>query len=805
MASSPILEAALQYIGRGWPVLPLWGVKDGICRCSKGAACDSPGKHPCIKAGPDFSNASLDPAQIEKWFGGKRGFVRNLGGKTGGELVLVDIDGAKGMATLAPLVEANEPLSKTLMAESGRADGGRHAFYRVEGASPTNSGGGLDIRGDKGLVVLPPSLHASGKRYRWLNKEPIAPMQGWLLDWFWNREDGAKGQAAGPDSRPEYLRSCALPRLAERAADGMHELAEPDDLAAVIALIPNPGLGYEAWNVKGLNIHAASGGAEYGRIEWHNYSAKCREKYDEEYTEKRWNHYHKHPSQRLHFGNLIWQAREVDPDFELPSLRPKQEEKELVRQHDAADETELNGHVFPFDEEVNDPKALIILNEFNKRFSVISDIGGKCLVLHWIPSKAETGVLIPSFQTFKAFAERFMHQYIKISVKKDDEIEEKTVQAGSYWLKWRRRKTYEGIDLVPDIENLPKGYLNMWRGFAVEPRAGSWRLMQRHIIEVLAGDDRESAEYIFRFAAWAVQHPGERAEVALVFRGGKGSGKGTFANALRRLFGAHGLQIFNSKHLVGAFNGHLRNCLLLFSDEAFWAGDKPGESVLKGLLTERTVVIEQKGIDAVPWRNRLKVVMSANNDWVVPASHDERRYAVFQVSPHKINDTVYFQALHAEINAGGVAAMLADLQSIDLKEWHPRLIVRTAALREQKLRSLDYKHEWWEGVLQSGLLPGTPDTTGAIPAMTIYDRARTDVPRLRDASLTALGRFLRDMGGEGFHRKMGNYWRFPDLIEARKVWENKFGIWDWRNQMTAWDQQIEETPHNPSPPFTLTD
>ena len=157
--------------------------------------------------------------------------------------------------------------------------------------------------------------------------------------------------------------------------------------------------------------------------------------------------------------------------------------------------------------------------------------------------------------------------------------------------------------------------------------------MQRHIFEVLADGNRAYAEYIFKFAAWAVQNPGDRAEVALVFRGGKGSGKGTFANALKRMFGQHGLQIFNSKHLVGAFNGHLRNCLLLFADEAFWAGDKQGESVLKGLITEPALMIEQKGVDAAPWKNRLHVIMAANADWVVPASHDERRYAMFDASP----------------------------------------------------------------------------------------------------------------------------------------------------------------------------
>ena len=55
--------------------------------------------------------------------------------------------------------------------------------------------------------------------------------------------------------------------------------------------------------------------------------------------------------------------------------------------------------------------------------------------------------------------------------------------------------------------------------------------------------------------------PGERAEVALVFRGDKGCGKGTFADALKRCFGQHGLHISSSDHLVGQFNAHFRDCM----------------------------------------------------------------------------------------------------------------------------------------------------------------------------------------------------------------------------------------------------
>ena len=101
--------------------------------------------------------------------------------------------------------------------------------------------------------------------------------------------------------------------------------------------------------------------------------------------------------------------------------------------------------------------------------------------------------------------------------------------------------------------------------------------MIRHVWDVLASGDPKAAEYIFRWTAWGFQHPGELAEVALALRGGKGSGKGVFGNAISRCFGEHALHIFYQNHLTGNFNGHLRSCLFLFADEAFFAGDRQGE------------------------------------------------------------------------------------------------------------------------------------------------------------------------------------------------------------------------------------
>src|SRR5262249_54280438 len=75
--------------------------------------------------------------------------------------------------------------------------------------------------------------------------------------------------------------------------------------------------------------------------------------------------------------------------------------------------------------------------------------------------------------------------------------------------------------------------------------------------------------------AWAVQH--QQPESALVFLGKRGSGRGTLGNAMVRIFGNHGLQINSPQHLVGRFNAHLRQCALLFADEAYAVADKSTE------------------------------------------------------------------------------------------------------------------------------------------------------------------------------------------------------------------------------------
>lgn len=172
-----LLEAALSYAARGWPIVPLHAMTDKIprplgeppgygCDCHN-PKCKSPGKHPRTKRG--LSDASTNPATIAEWW--RHWPTANVGIVTGAAagIVVIDIDPRhNGHLSLAELEAEYGELAPTLEATTGGS--GRHLVYRHPGGKIGNRSGirpGIDVRGDGGYIVAAPSNHISGGRYAW--------------------------------------------------------------------------------------------------------------------------------------------------------------------------------------------------------------------------------------------------------------------------------------------------------------------------------------------------------------------------------------------------------------------------------------------------------------------------------------------------------------------------------------------------------------------------------------------------------------------------------------------------------------
>ena len=273
------------------------------------------------------------------------------------------------------------------------------------------------------------------------------------------------------------------------------------------------------------------------------------------------------------------------------------------------------------------------------------------------------------------------------------------------WMEHPQRRTYSGLVLRPDLEpgELPDGTLNMWRGWPVTPKEGPTPYFDELVEKVICNGDPVSIRYLWCWLAHCTQFPARRAFIALVLRGMKGTGKGTLATTVGKLFGQHFLHVSNHEHVVGRFSGHLLDTLCLFADEALFAGDKKHEGVLKAIITEEALSIEPKHLPVENVPNRLKLIMASNERWVVPASLDERRFFVLDVSPCRREDLAWFSKLYEEVDSdAGRAAILHKLTTMDLSDFDIRDVPKTEGLREQQEQTLDAFELFWRDCLHAG-------------------------------------------------------------------------------------------------------
>ncbi len=381
----------------------------------------------------------------------------------------------------------------------------------------------------------------------------------------------------------------------------------------------------------------------------------------------------------------------------------------------------------------------------------------------------------------------------KITVKnREGEKEEKVIRVNiaDHFLRNPKRKVYDGVVLQAEMDSASPDAINLWRGYGVTASdRGSWSLLREHVRKIVANGKRDRDDYIIRWMAWAVQNPDKPAEVALILKSAThGTGKGFLFRTLRKLFGAHAMQVNSNGLLTGRFNAHLSTACLLFIDEMTLSDNKESAK-LNSLLTEDALPIEPKGIDAFMMPNHLKVVASSNQEHVVMIAGSDRRFMVFQVSDARARDKKYFGAIQDQLDAGGYERMLYDLLEIDLGDWHPR---DTAGVDDdknpEKVHSVEPEIEWLAGYLETGELDCQAAHRGGalVHASDFYDRARKTNRRLFGWSDRRFATFL-DKWGIELVRSNGSKRQFPPLADLRAKFRKKFPWWPaFDDELTTW-------------------
>jgi hypothetical protein len=206
-----LLESALQYARRGWPVFP----------------CDPTTKKPLTRHG--LKDATIDASTIRKWWDQfpDAMIAVTTGAKSGFWALDLDLDAEKGhdgIAALATLGALPETITQTT------PRGGVHSFFKWDSARPVKNsaskvGPGIDIRGAGGYVIMAGSLRADGRAYQWRNppdRFDLADAPPWLYEAIGRAQPEpdlrSKDETFNASSAPDGTAAQILERACQRVA-----------------------------------------------------------------------------------------------------------------------------------------------------------------------------------------------------------------------------------------------------------------------------------------------------------------------------------------------------------------------------------------------------------------------------------------------------------------------------------------------------------------------------------------------------------------------------------------------------------
>lgn len=212
---------------------------------------------------------------------------------------------------------------------------------------------------------------------------------------------------------------------------------------------------------------------------------------------------------------------------------------------------------------------------------------------------------------------------------------------------------------------------NLWAGWPTTPVAGSCE----HLLDLLrymCADDsnpEQLFQWVIRWLAYPIQHPGAKMQTTIVVHGPQGTGKNMFFEAIMGIYGQYG-RIIDQSAIEDKFNDWASRRLFLIADEVVARSDLYHvKNKLKAFITGEWIRINPKNMAAYDERNHVNMVFLSNEAMPTIVEQDDRRHAVIW-TPEKL-PADFYTGLKAEIDAGGGAALHHHLLHLDLGDFGP--------------------------------------------------------------------------------------------------------------------------------------
>jgi len=214
-----------------------------------------------------------------------------------------------------------------------------------------------------------------------------------------------------------------------------------------------------------------------------------------------------------------------------------------------------------------------------------------------------------------------------------------------------RRK--DDVDIYPNITDCPENIFNLWRTFAMEVFTEPYINKQIELdfilnhIKILCNHDEAVYDYFIKWIAQMIQYPHIKT-IMPTFISGEGAGKGTLFRLFEKMLGNEKVyETTNpSRDVWGDFNGIMCNCFLVNLNELSKKDTMEAEGKIKGLITDNSLTINQKGIPQYKIKSYHRFITTTNKEEPINSSKGDRRNLIIRSSDEKKGDYQYFEKIY---------------------------------------------------------------------------------------------------------------------------------------------------------------
>jgi putative DNA primase/helicase len=287
-----------------------------------------------------------------------------------------------------------------------------------------------------------------------------------------------------------------------------------------------------------------------------------------------------------------------------------------------------------------------------------------------------------------------------------------TADITARWQEHSQRKTIEARNLVFDPTQVadPVTHVNIFLGWPLVPKEGAQLVdpILALLESLCSAEDKvgECVDWILRWLAYPLQHPGAKMQTALLMFGEKqGTGKSLFfQDVMAPIYGDYGT-VASQHQLESSFTAWRSRKLFVLFEEVLSRDDKYSHNgTLKYMVTGKQMSINQKNLPERTERNHMNAVFLSNEPQPIPIELEDRRFMVIEA--RKKQAAEFYARVKASIDAGGLEAFYHFLLNFPLADFDehtkpPMTLAKERVIEFGLSGWMSFHRAWKDGYLDA--------------------------------------------------------------------------------------------------------